>query len=490
MAPAEHLRARRLPADGPKSRLLVVVSALLWAVACSRKEQPSTLKWEACDGGQCATLNVPTNYARPNGAKLELELFRAPARRGKARGVLVYLPGGPGVPVLRFATELRTSLAKHFPQLDIVLMDPRGVGESAAIDCMGPEFLKYGSPVNTSIAPKDDVRRETERLSKFWKSFEARCLAEMGKETLAGYHSENLARDLEQVRKALGEKRLNLWAASYATVAAAIYAKIFPEHVGRFLLSQPTFRGTSHRIDDTKAILAAHEREFARVLTWCAEENRCGLGASAAEVRKAYDALRAQLRAGVTVDGKAIRPVALTLAVTIWLGEGAWDRIAQALRDASGGNWRRVAQRAQTDPYFEEEPDQLAYWQATTVLQLLDFGCPSDYSVDRAASDIEAALKAYPLSAEVFVPEIVPCASWRTVASEPRVVPNRVNAPPMLLLAGKHDPYTPLSGARSLHAQLGNESELVVADVEGHLALSLSDPLNREAVRFIARDAR
>jgi pimeloyl-ACP methyl ester carboxylesterase len=96
---------------------------------------------------------------------------------------------------------------------------------------------------------------------------------------------------------------------------------------------------------------------------------------------------------------------------------------------------------------------------------------------------------AYPLTAEVFVPEFTQCTSWRTPPSEARVFPKDVGAPPMLLLAGRHDPYTPLSGAQSLRAQLGNESELLVAEVEGHLALSRDDPIRREAVQFLA-DAR
>lgn len=55
------------------------------------------LAWNDCEGGQCADLEVPMDYAEPDGETIRIAVFRAPARKsGSRRGSLVVNPGGPG----------------------------------------------------------------------------------------------------------------------------------------------------------------------------------------------------------------------------------------------------------------------------------------------------------------------------------------------------------------------------------------------------------
>jgi pimeloyl-ACP methyl ester carboxylesterase len=430
---------------------------------------------------------VPVDYGSPEGEQLELALHRARASEGQSRSPLFYLPGGPGVPVIHFAEAIRSSIGARLPDLDLVLMDPRGVRQSAPIDCMGPSFLDHGSPLNVSIGADDDVEEKVEELAEFWRQFEQECRDAHGEHALSSYHSQNVARDLEQVRKALGAPELNLWAASYAAIDAAIYAKLFPRNVGAFLLGLPAFRGNADRIQDVTASLASHDTELQRALSWCAEGNRCGLGNDVDAVFEAYDALRRELHGGMTFRGKRVVPESLTLAMVLWLGEGQRAPMAHALTEAAAGDWSRVVQRATTDPYFDDEVDQLAYWQASSVIQLLDFECPRDYSAERAAADVRRALERYPRTAEVFTPLFASCVGWSTRPREPRVVPENVAAPPMLLIAGAHDPQTPVAGARALRKQLNNDSQLLVVDTEGH-DLASDSHATREAVRFFERN--
>ena len=71
--------------------------------------QASTLHWQACTGQlagmQCASLQVPLNYADPGGRKITLALSMVPATApaSQQQGVMLVNPGGPGAPGRSFA---------------------------------------------------------------------------------------------------------------------------------------------------------------------------------------------------------------------------------------------------------------------------------------------------------------------------------------------------------------------------------------------------
>src|SRR6185312_14072222 len=71
-------------------------------------------------------------------------------------------------------------------------------------------------------------RREQQRLARG-------CAAESG--ALAGHISTvDAARDMDVLRAALGERRMNYLGSSYGTKLGATYAQLFPHRVGRFVL--------------------------------------------------------------------------------------------------------------------------------------------------------------------------------------------------------------------------------------------------------------
>lgn len=52
------------------------------------------------------------------------------------------------------------------------------------------------------------------------------------------YHLDtaNVAKDMELVRQALNQGKLNFMGASYGTQIAAAYAELYPENINRFIL--------------------------------------------------------------------------------------------------------------------------------------------------------------------------------------------------------------------------------------------------------------
>src|SRR5262249_1607103 len=100
----------------------------------------TSLQWSDCGAPfQCATLEVPLDYANPNGEQIKLALNRLPAESPSDRiGSLLVNPGGPGASGVEFVessgqTLYSQDLRDHF---DIVGFDPRGVGASTPVQCL------------------------------------------------------------------------------------------------------------------------------------------------------------------------------------------------------------------------------------------------------------------------------------------------------------------------------------------------------------------
>ncbi len=109
------------------------------------------LKWRKCEGGQCAKLTVPMDYAKPDGTTIQISVLRVPAAKQSRRiGSLVVNPGGPGGSGVDYARAADFIVGPGVRQrFDVVGFDPRGVGRSAPIDCLSDaeldQFLGSGA---------------------------------------------------------------------------------------------------------------------------------------------------------------------------------------------------------------------------------------------------------------------------------------------------------------------------------------------------------
>ncbi|HZZ53341.1 MAG TPA: alpha/beta hydrolase, partial [Trebonia sp.] len=113
----------------------------------------SALRWSACGsqlaGMQCASLQVPLNYADPGGRKITIALSMVPATAPKSQqqGVMLVNPGGPGAPGRLLAGATATSLSPQVAaDYDIVGFDPRGVGGSVPALSCDPGYFSGRQP--------------------------------------------------------------------------------------------------------------------------------------------------------------------------------------------------------------------------------------------------------------------------------------------------------------------------------------------------------
>ena len=182
---------------------------------------------------RCGTVSVPLDYARPEGRQITLTVsrIRATGDRADHQGALVYNPGGPGAsgmqfPLYRYVSEW-AALAGAY---DFVGYAPRGVGRSAPLSCQSPTaFTK--APTLARTDPTEAYKEQRREQAAAY----ARGCSDRNGPHVRHYTSLNNARDLEVIRAALGEKKLNFVGASYGTYIGALYATLHPERVRRMV---------------------------------------------------------------------------------------------------------------------------------------------------------------------------------------------------------------------------------------------------------------
>jgi pimeloyl-ACP methyl ester carboxylesterase len=202
---------------------------------------PSPIPWHRCaesaqQGFQCAKIRVPLDYERPRGGDIKLALIRHRASDRRRRiGTLFYEPGGPGVP----GTEFLPSLAYDgFPaavqaRFDIVSWDPRGVGESTAVECFDSKRAEdaffAGSPKRSVDGFPVGPAQMTTWIDRY-RRFGEHCKRRNGS-LLKHVSTVETVRDLDLMRRRAGDRKLNYVGTSYGTIVGAVYANMFPSRI-------------------------------------------------------------------------------------------------------------------------------------------------------------------------------------------------------------------------------------------------------------------
>jgi pimeloyl-ACP methyl ester carboxylesterase len=166
---------------------------------------------------RCGAIEVPENPDRPRSRKLEIHFAVIPAENGHARpDPIVPLLGGPGEAAIEVGQMFVERLAPMLNNRDLLLVDQRGAGQSGALRC------RFYSP--------DDPAESLQNL------FPPARVESCGKDLvvhadLTQYSYRRFADDLEKVRRSLGYGPLNLFAGSYGTRAAQVFARAYPSSV-------------------------------------------------------------------------------------------------------------------------------------------------------------------------------------------------------------------------------------------------------------------
>jgi pimeloyl-ACP methyl ester carboxylesterase len=185
-----------------------LVACSLTLVGAAPGWAKGAIRWHGCAADQpanlqCGELSVPLDYSHPDGAKITLGFNRLRAQdRAHRIGSLIFNPGGPGAGGSDFiAVEAAGGHLLHpalHERFDLIGMDPRGIGRSTRVKC---DPAVFNQPV--SLFPRTQV--EFDQVTAWASAFGESCLRLTGP-LLAHVDTGSVARDMERLRRALGDQ--------------------------------------------------------------------------------------------------------------------------------------------------------------------------------------------------------------------------------------------------------------------------------------------
>ena len=444
-----------------------------------------TLGWVDCnDGFLCATAEVPLDYNRPRDEQIELAVIKLPATDPHNRiGTLFINFGGPGqsgVDRLRgrarwpwlFSEELRS-------RFDLVSWDQRGVARSAAVRCFSDAAQQWQFLVPSPGLPMD--AHGEQELFAWSEDFADRCAQQAGP-IMNHASSANTARDLELLRRAVGDSSLTYHGISYGTQLGAIYTNLFPGRVRAMVLdgsvdfqgnvSGHGSEGTTVPLNTRQDVAAGTAAAFEEFLRDCsAAGQRCAF--SEGDPRAKWAALAERSRMSpVMVYGHAWTYPEMVVATLA--KPATYPQLAELLQQFSETG---TAAPELIDAITGSEPpptdvDRLYLSnreEAYDAIQCSDSTVPTDL-----AAYSRAALTADEVSPDfgrISVFDVMPCAFWQGHDADRYTGPwNRRTSAPILVLNTRNDPATPLAGAYAGAAQL-YEARVVVTEGSGHTSM-------------------
>jgi pimeloyl-ACP methyl ester carboxylesterase len=479
---------------------LAVLAALVSSAATAATAPAPKLDWRPCadpdqKGFQCANPRVPRDYDHPHRSKIHLGVIRHRATDPEHRvGALFVNFGGPGVSKKVFPSYYANYLpAELRARFDIVTWDPRGIGDSTAVQCFDSQEDENRFLAGVGLAGDTFPvgKAEKTRWIRRYRAYGRRCEQTNGG-LLRHVSTTDSARDMNLLRRAVGERRLTYWGLSWGTILGANYANLFPKRVralvldgdvnprayvhrgaklagGSFLdtfLRQRSDRGSARTLD---AFLELCGR---------ADAGHCAFSAGTPAATKAkFDALLRRLR---THPESADIPYAELVAKTGFLGlyfTRNWSLTASCLQDVwttgrACSAWAPAPAPAPAPALpplgaGAAAPTGKKYDGQEQLLAIVCADSPNPRpgafrALDRFAYERSGAVGPW------WSWYAEPCASWPAKAADRYAGPwDRRTHNPVLVMGNTHDPATPYVGAKAMTRQLAR-ARLLTVDGYGH----------------------
>lgn len=210
--------------------------------------------------GFCFRFAVPENHTNPRGRRVSLYVAYFPAFERNAVDAITPLDGGPGE---GSATEMQgyfsaadvRLLRKHHA---LLFVDERGTGLSAPIDCP----TQWENPQRFLDEPVPLL--STAELTN--------CRQTLAKRVdLSEYNTTAVADDIDEIRSALGIRKLSLMGFSGGTLTAQVYVRRYHQNVRAIVIGGITTPDFHHPAPTARA------RQIAlnEVLRECTIDSHC-----------------------------------------------------------------------------------------------------------------------------------------------------------------------------------------------------------------------
>ena len=437
-----------------------------------------TIDWKDCSNEtttfQCGTVTVPLDYDHPDGQTITIALKKLPASDGNAEhGSLFFNPGGPGASGVEAMTSAPRVSEELRAAYDIIGFDPRGVGQSTPITCWTNDELKqHLANPSDDAGPTDPLKGITSTNNPAQNKIDrgtanaARCAQHSQvPELLDHVGTRNVARDLDILRATNGNTKLNYLGISYGTRIGAIYADLFPGHVGRVVLDSAV-DPSKREIDSITETVAFKEGVLREYVEHCQAQDGCPLTGST-------DEAVAQLAA--FVDGLDKNPLTTpnsnatvnTQDATAIIQQHAvaqpnWDALTAMLTPAiTNHDGTLMVKAKQNSPDLSPETTvEEVVSQANEQIMLAAVICNDNPDTGGTASDWDAQAaaekKTYPFFGGTSSAMDAYCRGWGHQGKTPPQETRAKGSDPILVVGITGDVQTLYSWAQSLTGQLDN----------------------------------
>jgi pimeloyl-ACP methyl ester carboxylesterase len=451
---------------------LALVALSITAYTQSQPDYPKTLsgyyaqviKWQSCNQDfQCATLAVPIDYSKLSTGTFEIALLKYEARTSKKLGSLIVNPGGPGGSGVDYAYAAEYIFSPAIlDRYDIVGFDPRGVSRSAPIRCLNDKELD----ANNNSDNKPDNEKEFQQILTDTQKYVEICKDK--NKHLTSYSTANVARDMDILREAVGDKQLNYMGKSYGTYLGTLYAQFFPDKVGRVVLDGAVDPSISN-FQQTLTQAVGFDQAFSAFAKDCATKKNCSLPngkeAAIAEMQRLFaQAVNKPLPTKSSKRTLSETLMVLGTASAMYDSATGWPKLRKAIKDAQNGYGDQFLELA--DEYTGRQSDGSYIsneFDSGAVIDCLDVDEP------RTIGQIRRDAKEFTVQAPLFGPYLayggLTCKYFGQ-SQEVAVAPTKtIN--PIVVIGTTGDPATPYEWAQGLIKVLTN-SLLVSLTGEGH----------------------
>ena len=444
----------------------------------------------------CAWATVPLDYDRTQGQTLRIALKRLEASQPTRRiGTLFINPGGPGGSGVDFASFAWALFPQDvLDRFDVVGFDPRGVARSNPLVC----FRSFQQLDNTfgGVPAFPLTRSEYRAVDAAFTTYTSLC-GRNGGPVLDHMSTADVARDLDLLRRAVGDRGLTYAGYSYGTQLGSVYANLFPGNVRALVVDgvlDPVAWTTGRSAADRRLPFSSRlgsdlgaSASLGQFFSLCgrAGPDVCALAAQG-DPRTVYDATLAALRrkGPVEVDfGDGPEPVSYQDVVGASLGTFyspyGWGDLASGVSlvaEAVG-----VVPAAASSPSSSAAAAASAFAKQEPMPQTFEGfeGVACSDSVNPTSReawwDAGIARDALaPYFGRAWTWASAGCATWPGRADDRYTGPwtARTSAP-VLVVGNTYDPATPYAGAQTVTRLLAGARLLTVAGW-GHTSLGYS----------------
>lgn len=403
--------------------------------------------WSKCKAdpqseNECGNLVVPFDYENPSIGSFTLYLIRRPANIQSTKiGSMLVNPGGPGFGGSGVAADAEYYFSEELlDRFDIIGWDPRGTGLSTPeVDCVD-KYDEYFGIDSTPESPE-----EKQAIVDASQKFNDKCVARSG-EILPYISTQSTARDMDSIRRALGEDKITYFGFSYGSELGATWATMFPDTVRAAVLDGASDPNATS-LDQGLSQAMGFEKQLDVFLAQCSKRSTCAFysnGNSAA----ALDKLLTEIDLNPLVVSADRTPVTqgvmYTALAQAMYSDVLWPQLQRALADAVSGDGAGILKL--NDEYFQRKPDGTYGNELEAFLAISCLDDPGPTSVDAVDEQIPVFTKA----AKRFGPSFAygySCALW-PVAQVERLTITGKGAGPIVVIGTTGDPATPIESSR------------------------------------------